>query len=290
MQLARGEEPTDEEVVPGVLRWSEYQHRRATWDEVRQCIGLDANFYRGAQLLLFPPDALSAAESAFAKLQGVRRQALAIGCDPGEGGANTSWAVVDEKGVVELVSMRTRDTNDIPSFSKQLMLKHGVPGHKFAFDAGGGGKQHADRLRAEGLAVRTVPFGAAVSAEIRRGLHTVQERKDVREEAYVYVNRRVEMYHELSQKVAEGFALPSGSTNGHACPTHSNQCLRAQLAVLPKMTDSESRYVLPPKNKRTEKELCLVDMIGHSPDEGDAIAIAVHIMLHKAMRSVASAG
>ena len=41
---------TDEILVPGVLTYAEYRKRRATWDRVRQCIGLDGEFWKGIRL------------------------------------------------------------------------------------------------------------------------------------------------------------------------------------------------------------------------------------------------
>ena len=50
-QRAAGKVPTGKVLVPGVLTWEQYLHHRATWDKMRQCIGLDAKFYLGAELL-----------------------------------------------------------------------------------------------------------------------------------------------------------------------------------------------------------------------------------------------
>ena len=62
--------PTNEILVPGVLTWTECCKRRATWDAIRQCIGLDAEFYEGAELLLFPPEWLNRAEQLAARIKG----------------------------------------------------------------------------------------------------------------------------------------------------------------------------------------------------------------------------
>lgn len=293
------------EVIPGLLTAEEYAHRLATWDEVRKEIGLFARFWMGAQLLLFPPDWLDLAERNWNNVQafGGRRQAKAIGCDPGEGGANSSWAVIDELGVIELRAEKTPDTTDVTDVSEELLKQHRVPAEMLMFDSGGGGKQHADRMRQLGHEVRVVAFGSPVQLEVRRwgGMRPATERIDVKEDHLAFFNRRAEMYHALSQLCdpalarangLPGFAVPPGVTTGSArCPVHGGRCLRAQLAVMPRMTDSEGRYKLPPKSKTSEssKERSLTCMIGHSPDEADALVIAVRAMTTKAHKATVGA-
>lgn len=273
-------------VTPGVLTWEQYQKRRETWDPVRQCIGLDAQFWEGSELLLFPPDWLNRAEQVAADQVGRTRKAAAIGCDPGEGGANSAWSVIDDHGLIDLLSLKTPDTTFIPNFTIQLMAKHGIPPSKVCIDRGGGGKQHADVLRAKGYGVRTVPFGESITPEIKRGLHTVEVRKDTQEERYAYFNRRAEMYGELSERLD-----PALFPNGFGIAAKWVD-LRQQLAVFPKSYDGEGRLKLPPKNKRDSNstEKCLTDMIGRSPDEADSLVLALHAMTHKARQAVASVG
>lgn len=104
-QRRLGIKPANDILVDGVITYREYLHRRNTWDEIHQCIGLDAEFYEGAELLMFPPHWLNYAENNNRKLfeehykktgNRLRRQARAIGCDPAEGGDKTCWSVVDE--------------------------------------------------------------------------------------------------------------------------------------------------------------------------------------------------
>jgi hypothetical protein len=111
------------------------------------------------------------------------------------------------------------------------------------FDRGGGGKQHADRMRAMGYPVRTVAFGEAVTPDIRRGLRRIDERVEAQEERYVYLNRRAEMYGTLRELIDPArdvpvFALPAEYT-----------VLRRQLSPIPLMFDAEGRLKLPPKNR-----------------------------------------
>lgn len=67
----------------------------------------------------------------------------------------------------------------------------------------------------------------------------------------------------------DGFGIPANIPN-----------LRSQLAPIPLTLDGEGRIILPPKNKRTatDKQPCLIDIIGHSPDEADALALATFAM------------
>src|SRR3972149_2557666 len=78
-----------------------------------ECIGLDAEFYEGAEVLLFPPEWLNLAENRADAIEKMQRQAKAIGIDPAEGGDQTAIAVVDELGLIELSSRQTPDTSVI---------------------------------------------------------------------------------------------------------------------------------------------------------------------------------
>lgn len=267
-QQAQGIAPTNEIVLPGVLAWDEYQKRRETWDSIRQCIGLDAEFYEGAELLLYPPEWLNRAERIAAELP--QRKAQTIGVDPAEGGDSTAMAAVDEQGLIELVSKKTPNTAVITGEVLAFMQRHQVAAENVLFDRGGGGKQHADRLRQQGYPVRTVAFGESLVPEIRRGLSPVAQRKEQREEHYAYKNRRAQMYGLLSERLDptnSGFGLPAKYGE-----------LRRQLAPIPRQYDSEGRLTLPPKSKRdkNDKRQTLTDLIGCSPDEADALVLAVY--------------
>ena len=94
------------------------------------------------------------------------------------------------------------------------MLKHAIPPERFAFDRGGGGKEHADRLRAQGYKVQTIAFGETLMGDLKRGLKSLGEKKEEREERYAYRNRRAEMFGELSLLLdpslsEKGFAIPA---------------------------------------------------------------------------------
>lgn len=302
-QIASGTKPTNEIIIPGVLPYADYVKRREMWDEIRQCIGLDAQFYEGAEILLFPTQWLNKAEELHQSLQGKHRIARAMGIDPAEGGDKSCWSVVDEYGLMFQVALKTPDTTYIPNYTIALMHEYGVPPDRVCFDRGGGGKEHADRLRSQGHKVRSVGFGETILADIKRGLQQVEVRREVREDRYTYKNRRAEMYGELSQLLDPTTETQRGSTlcAGFSIPPEYSE-LRRQLALIPKWYDEEGRLYLPPKQRRSEERLqhllgggpigdkvTLDKLLGHSPDEADSLVLAVHAMLHKGTRITAGA-
>lgn len=297
-QEAAGLRPTDEVRVPGVLGYFEYLKRRKLWDAVRQSVGLDAQFWCGADALLYPPQWLNLAEQRWALLPR-HRKACGIGVDPAEGGDKTSLAASDRRGLVELLSVRTPDTSQIPGMVIDFMRRHGVPADRVVFDRGGGGKQIADHLRAMKVMVRTVGFGESVRKTVedtprpKAGLYKVgagpagltgkrlagrkARSAEELEQRYVFKNRRAEMYGTIRiltdpSTPGEGFALPP--------PTEGEQYqeLRRQLSLLPLCYDGEGRMYLPPKRKRgpNSTERTLKDILGCSPDEADAVAMSVY--------------
>lgn len=285
LQEARGEVPTGELLVEGVLPYHDYLKRRATWDPVRQSIGLDAEFYEGSENLMFPPEWLNNSER-LADLLGERpRTAEAIGVDPAEGGDDTSWAVVDRYGLIEQHSRRTPDTNAINNFTLHLMTKHRVGAGDVMYDRGGGGKQHADALRSAGHMVRTAGFGEAVSDEPGRGRKYLKDKIEAGEQRAVYKNRRAQMYgwlrEELDPRFGDDpppFSIPARYAD-----------LRRQLAPIPLLYDAEGRTFLPPKDKPSPNYLgvTLRELLGRSPDDADALVLAVYAMLSKPRKRVA---
>lgn len=286
-EKAVGKEPSGKIVVPGVLPWADYVKRRATWDQVRQCIGLDAEFWEGADSLLFPPEWLNRAER-LAQMLPPRVEGKAIGVDPAEGGDHTCICAVDELGVLELLSLHTPNTSVIKGEVHAAMRRWQVGPDRVVFDRGGGGKQIADEMRStSGLRlIRTVAFGEAVLLEPKAGVIRPREKMDNRETRYSYVNRRAQMYGDL--RVLMDPAQEAEGRKGFAIPTKYPE-LRRQLSPIPLMYDAEGRLKLPPKNKRSvnSTETTLRDLIGCSPDEADSLVLAVHGMLHRGRRVVA---
>jgi hypothetical protein len=201
LQMRAGVEPTGEMLVPGVLPWHDYVKRRETWDKVKQCIGLDAEFYEGGEVLLFPPGWLNLAEQSALGLTMLGRQAQGMGVDPAEGGDNTAFAVIDRLGLMYLLSYKTVDTQQIVNRTIALMRQYNLPADKVCFDRGGGGKQLADQLRARGVFVRTVAFGEPITPDPEPGRKTVRKRRRDKEEKYPYKNRRAEMYGRLREMI-----------------------------------------------------------------------------------------
>ncbi len=274
-QRARGEEPTGKTILPGVLSWADYLHRRATWDKIRQCVGLDGQFYEGSEILMFPPEWLSRAEGIADRLIGRPRRALGGGCDPAEGGDETAMAAVDQFGLIELVSFRTPDTSVIPNNCVAFMKKWSIPPEKFCFDRGGGGYQHVCELRNRGYKVRSVGFGESLLLDIKSGKYQVNPKREHREERYVYLNRRAEMFgliRQLLDPVNDGWGIPA-----------QYQELRRQLAPIPLTYDKEGRLFLLPKHnpKDPDDPRTLKALIGCSPDQADSVALAVFGMVHK---------
>lgn len=227
---------------------------------------------------LYPDAWLVAAQRRADELRGVKRVAKVIGIDPAEGGDKTTMSAVDELGLIEQVGKQTPDTSVITSEAIAFGRKHNVPSENWIFDRGGGGQQHADRLRTQGYrGVRTVPFGETLTLDPRRGMNRLDDRKAIREERYAFVNRRAEMSWMLRELLD-----PSLNTHVFGIPAEYTE-LRRQLAPIPLLYDQEGRVRLLPKNKRSadSKEKTLTELIGHSPDEFDSLILAVFGMKNK---------
>lgn len=292
-QQLRGEKPDGKQIIGGVLSWDEYCHRLATWDEQRKTVGLWAQFYEGKEVRLWPPDVLQRSIEAARKLDPHRR-ATGLGIDTAEGGDSTSMTAGDHKGILELVSKKTPNTDIICGEVIAFGIKWGIPPNKWLFDAGGGGKQHADRLRGMGFPVETVAFGSKPSIELKRSMTQLIERKDVKEDQYVYLNMRAEMYHGMALQV-------EGDKDGvWAIPDNSDGLieLHRQMSLVPKMTgdwsmwDSEGRIRMLPKTKKTadSEEITLTQIIGHSPDELDSAVLCWRAVFLKKHRQKAVIG
>ena len=285
--------PPEEVLIPNVLPFGEYLTRRRLWDPQDQCEGLDALFYEGSEIKLFPEAWMehSARLARELREKAIKRQVLAIGCDSGQGTANTSWSMIDELGLVAIESRKTLDTSKIVGHTIRLIEELGVDPQKVGFDSGGGGQQHADQLRDRGYNVRVIHFGEAPQLELKRGLHQLSQRKEIKEERYTYRNKRVQMYHELSQGTNPDpeinltpFAIP--------CVSATEQELHRQLKAHPKLEDGQGRYVLPPKSKDQSKKednvVTMADRLGCSPDEADGCIVAYHVLHHKNVKAVAT--
>jgi hypothetical protein len=274
-----GREPLGEILIPGVLPWDDYLKRLETWDPVRICVGIKAEFWEGADALLYPPQWLNRAEDLHRTLVGMPRLGKAMGVDPGEGVANTSWTVVDDLGLIEQVSMVTPDTAVIVGHTKALAETWHVPPEEIIFDRGGGGKQIADLLRSQGWNIRTVSFGESPTPELHRGMTPFGERKERIELSRTYKTRRAEMYGILRDSLD-----PSLSPMGFAIPPQYVE-LRRQLSLIPLLRDGEGCLYLPPKSRKPGSTVkSLQDIIGRSPDEADSLVLAVYGLRRKVYR------
>lgn len=287
-QHKAGIKVTGEQIVPGVLSWQEYLDRRATWDEIRQAIGLDASFYEGGEHLMFPPEWLDDSE-LYAEENRDRKPLpiICMGVDPGEGGANSSWVIGDRMGILEKVSLKTPDTTVIPQQTLVLMNKWKISAENILFDRGGGGKQHVDLLRNKGhRQIRAIAFGESMIQDVKvyPGNVPIRIQREHREERYEYKNRRAQMYWELRELLnpnredRQKFGIPAWYPQ-----------FRQQLAPIPLVSetwnsfDGEGRVQLPPKTRSRpgSNEITMMELIGHSPDEADALVLMVHGLLHK---------
>jgi hypothetical protein len=281
-QIRAGAQPTHEIVTPGVKTYAEYLKDRATQDKAWLTVSHDAEFYEGQEAMLYPAEWLGrAGDVAAMEASRIERHGRAMGVDPAEGGDRTAMVVVDEKGIIELVSRRTPDTSAITGEALAFMRRHKILPENVVFDRGGGGKEHADRLRAQGYPVRTVAFGESVAEEVKRGTarSSYKTRLDIGESRYAYKNRRAQMYGELRLLLD-----PSINPRGFGIPRECEE-LRRQLSAFPLRHDDEGRLVMLPKDNKQNPDsdkMTLRKLLGCSPDESDALVLAVHGMLHKA--------
>jgi hypothetical protein len=300
-QEARGEIPDDKIVVPGVKSYSQYKKDLVELTPELKSVRLDAEFYEGVEVKLYPQMWLDLATTLWRNFRdaGIKRKIKAMGVDPGEGSADTAFAGVDEFGLVKLEAYPTPDTKQIYRDILKYMAEWGVSPSAVVLDSGGGGRQIADDLRSAGYPVTTVGFGEAVTLEPKRGLRLLKEKVAHKDSHYAYTNRRAQMYGELSEMMdanglprdelspaIAGYSLPPG-TEG---PQYAE--LLRQLTLIPRMRDGEGRLMMLPKAKKAggrREEVTLEDLIGRSPDHLDALVLAVHRLLHKAIRQTAGA-
>ena len=245
-------------LIPGLLTYSEYLRREQQWDEVKRTTRLHGRFYEGERALLFPAKWLDVATDKHrrADLQQQTRQAEAIGVDVAAGGRDkTVWTVIDRLGVIKQIVMDTPNTMAIPGHTIQFMNEYNVSAERVAFDAGGGGKQIADRLWEQGFYVQSIGFGEAA------------------DDKQAYKNRRAELYGTLRE-----YLNPDREEGIFALPPDCQQ-LRQELVAIPLQYDSEGRMFLPPKDHNTagpHQGPSLRQILGgRSPDRADSLALAV---------------
>ena len=276
-EIQAGNEPSHRTLIPGVVTYRDYLRRRALWDPKRQSIGLDAEFYEGAEVKMYPPEWLQLSKKA-AQLLKRPRKGFGMGCDPAEGGDNCAWCISDEDGLILRKSLKTPDTSIIVDITIELMKEFGIDPANVVMDRGGGGKQHADRLRTLGYDVRTVAFGGTVKDDnLQRRMKTKEERTEDEEDRSIYKNRRAQMWGALRDRLnpdyGKVFAIPEEFED-----------IYEQLRPIPLNYDGEGRLLLPPKSPRVTSagtpgnEVTLIELVGHSPDEVDALVMSIYAM------------
>jgi hypothetical protein len=269
--------------VYGLLTRQEFDEWNATWDEPRKRVRLFGELPNEEEQKLFPPSWLDLAQRLGTKLREQMQRhkrwrddsPYALGIDVASGGGDlTAWVVLGRWGVRHLHAKPTPNTASISGETIELMRRYRIKAWAVAFDAGGGGKQVADVLRAQD----DMEFGAIV--DVSFGAKALDGKK--------YNNRRTELYGEL-RIVLEAtderrglLALPVSEW------PHEVQCLalppddprlREDLAVLPYAWDTEGLLRLPPKDHRwagsSQREKSVRERLhGRSPDRGDALALA----------------
>ncbi len=310
LQARKGIKPTDEMIVPGMLSYYEYLERRRTWNAQRQCEGLDAAWYVGADLRLVTKEWLDAAVR-YAFSRPTNKGPYWMGIDPAEGGDDTSWVIIDRHGVIDIESLPTQDTNIIFGKTLDKMKRWNVAAENVVFDRACG-KAHADRLRAMGpeYNVRTVDFGT-IKVEPKRGIRVFPEKKELVETKGEFVSRRSEMYWNIREllerplEAAEGDepiikdamnVYQAGKTKLppkplFALPMPMCAELIRELSPVPLKYDELGRFKLIPKQDPNDPENqdTFRYLIGRSPDQADAFALAVYGMLNKPVRQTAGA-
>lgn len=289
-QVAAGEEPTNEVLIQGLKTWNEYQLNLKTWDEAKQCVSLDARFWKGSDVRMFSEHMLNLSLAYARELEEgmVKRKATAIGCDPAEGGDDTCWAVTDEHGLIELISLKTSKTSIIADMTIQLMRQHGVEAYNVMFDRGGGGKQHADYLAKMGYPVRTIGFGGNISLEVKLTAETFYSRKEVSEERTEYADNRSMMYGMLRDRMnpdyGNRFGVPARYATGQ-----NNSGIFDQIKLIPLLYNDRMKLKLIRKarqganarNRKPTDEPTFMDLINRSPDQTDALVMANYIVFER---------
>lgn len=269
--------------IPGIMSYANYVSHIQEWDEYNITTRLRGRLPDSDEgWVVVPRPWLDGCREVWPQIDEEVRGRLPkwLGVDASHGrGDLACWAVVDRLGLVDLRTMSPDEAKDkygqpdtvkMLERTRDLMTAYGIPGGRVIVDAGGGGQDAiADPLRREGVVVRLVDFGAAPS--------TKRARKQ-------YKNRRAELYGTLAEACnptkwrqteletpkcwERCFSIPPGD---------QYDALAEELPMIPKRYDREGKMHLPPKDKRdpNSKEQSLREILGHSPDRSDAVALAV---------------
>lgn len=297
-RVAKGIPGPHPNIIPGVLAYDEYVRRKHKWDKIKRRIRLEGKFYTGTETLVYPPDWLDACEKSFrilcngeryeitGKRPGSLGSVLSMGVDCGAGRDLSCWTVIDRQGVVFQYDMPTPDTYQITQLTIKFMEEFGIATNRVCFDAGGGGTQIVDHMRPLGYrGIRSIAFGSAAApppATKQRGKDSKVKAKEV---AWVYKNKRAEMYGILRQ-----WMDPSINLRPFAIPEELFE-LRHELAIMPMWFDKEGKMFLPPKDKNpgtreNPNEVTIKKLLGRSPDRADSLVLASYALNTKGRMTV----
>lgn len=294
-EIAEGKEPSFTQIIPGVKNYEDYMINRKYWDEIQQCVCLDAEFYEGEEIKLIPERWLEFAYEIADKLdeRGTQRKAVSMGIDGGEGRSKTVWTICDHLGVIEQYSEATHDTSIIVPKTIAFGQMYNIPTDKWLFDRGGGGQQYVDLLRKKGYKCTTVAFGEKATDinRFRRGMKTSDVKSEENENRTNYKNRRAEMYGLLRFNCLDPVNQIRGEngeyvSGGFGIPRKFDE-IGKQLKPLPLLFDAEGVMYLPPKDKRdpNSKQQSIKDLLGKSPDETDSLVLAIFGLFNKTRRA-----
>lgn len=282
----QGLPPPYPNVIPGVLSYAEYVRRKHKWDKIKQQIRLHGLFYEGAEELLYPPDWLDLAEMAFRAIclkgydwANIRKPVgtVAMGVDAGQGRDLTCWTVVDSIGLVMQDAIPTPDTHKISVRTKSICERFRIDPIRVCFDAGGGGQQIVDHMRATDpkyKELRTIAFGSSATPPPQEKTKTLNQKQEKVETGWICKNKRAEMYANLRYLLD-----PSTNERPFAIPEELD-LLREELAILPMWFDGDGKMFLPPKDhrpgtKENPDEITIKKLIGRSPDRADSLVLAI---------------
>jgi len=277
-------------VLPGVLAYDEYIRRSQQWDKVKRHIRLKGLFYTGESSLCFPTEWLDKSEKSWNKLHSsgydpdnLRKYqpgSLAMGIDCGAGRDLSVWTIIDRLGVVYQYEQVTPDTHKITQKTLELMNRFQINPARVCFDAGGGGKQIVDHMRARDRSlssIRSISFGGSATPPPQKKVKGRHARIEAKEEAWVYKNKRAEMHGTLRKWMDPSInAMPFGIPS-------ELYVLREDLAVLPMWFDNEGKMFLPPKDsnpgtRENPDAITIKKLLGRSPDRGDSLVLAVEAL------------
>lgn len=131
-EQAAGRKASGRQIVPGVLSWDNFVYRTYQWgppnwhEPQLYTESIEGKWYEGAEIRLVPDPWLKFAQE-YAKTLDLkwpdRRRRPGrrwMGMDPGEGGDDSAWVVVDKLGVLHITSLKTPDTNSV--YGRTCML------------------------------------------------------------------------------------------------------------------------------------------------------------------------